>query len=163
MRHLSVAGLALVVLGGCAVSADGGAPEGETLGVSEDGLEVASLNPIPYPRPNLVAVAPDGKVQTSWYGFRYCDYDADGFVVRVKNVGLGPSGPSMTAIRGEDPAKWAVLATPGLAPGETVELRLDLWSFTVWDPDASFWITVDAAGEVKEMDEANTFTGWCLG
>ena len=160
MRHLSLAALLLVVLGGCAVQAEGEAIEDENLGSSQDEL-VPVIKPIPLPRPNLVAVAPDGTVPTSYYGWKLCDMDDDGFVIRVKNNGIVGSAATITVISGGGGV--VALPTPALAAGETVVLHANFWSFAKCTPDCSFTITVDAASQITETDEANSFAGWCIG
>ena len=158
MRHLSLAALMLVVLGGCAVQTEGDMLEEEALGTAEDELVVGN---IPMPRANLVAVTPDGTVVPA-PGLPYCSVDGTDLVIRVKNTGLLGAGPSYTLIRGTDPTKFLLVATPGLAVGETAEIAIDPQAVLVGTGGAPFWISVDAANQITELGEANTFSGYCV-
>ena len=156
MRHLSLAALMVVVLGGCAMQAEGEMLDEESLGTAEDEL---LIDRIPRPRPNLVAVMSDGTVGS---GMGYCDRQDGEFTVRVKNNGFLGAGPSWTLIRGEQPELFVLVETPALAAGETTEIVVNTSGFLVGVSSASFWISVDAANQIIETSEANTFSGYCV-
>lgn len=160
-HHLSLAALVVLALGGCAVQAEGDAYESETIDSSQDELTVGGIRPIPILRANLVAVAPDGTVPTSYYGWKLCDFDDEGFVIRVKNNGAVGAPASITVISGG--GGTVAIPTPALAAGQTVVLHTDFWGFARCTPDCNFTITVDAALQVTEADESNAFSGWCIG
>ncbi len=77
-------------------------------------------------------------------------------------MGFVSAGPSYTLIRGSQPENFLLVETPGLAAGETTELLVDTSDFLTGVGTAAFWISVDAANQVIEYSDANTFGGYCV-
>jgi len=46
--------------------------------------------------------------------------------------------------------------------GETAEIAIDSQAVLVGTGGAPFWISVDAANQITELGEANTFSGYCV-
>ena len=161
MRRLSLAVLLVLASAGCAMQA-GDPAESEAVESSDEELaSTGVIQVLPRLRANLVAVAEDGTVPTSSQGWKLCDMDDEGFVIRVKNQGPVGAPASITLISGGRGV--VALPTPPIAAGATVELHADFWEFATCTPDCGFTIKVDAGSQVIESDESNAFGGWCIG
>jgi hypothetical protein len=114
------------------------------------------------PKADLVAVNDAGNVPGANDGYTLCARNASGaFVVHVKNQGILAAPASITVVSGGNGS--VAIPTPAIGPGQTVDVTADFERFAFCGPDCFFTITVDAAGQVVEFDEANAFSGWCIG
>lgn len=111
--------------------------------------------PPPSGQPDLIPVpGPNGN---------FCNIDAKGLVVTVKNQGAGPSGPSTTRVIFSN-GSTVDIPTPALAAGAQVTLPGVPIPPNCFQPDCSFRIIVDATNVVAESNEANnTASGTCIG
>jgi len=109
--------------------------------------------------PDLVPVNPNPAAGPN--GF--CKRDQQGrLLVTVRNQGAAPAGGSQTMVKISAGAP-AVVNTPALAAGTPTVLPVPFPN-GCFQPDCSFKITVDSAGQVNESNEGNnTSDGLCLG
>lgn len=92
----------------------------------------------------------------------YCIRSGENLVVTVKNIGLGSSDVSTTAVDFFTRLTTGDLllletvkkSTPELNSGETVQLLFKIPS-NCFDPDCEFSIKVDVLNDVSESDETN--------
>lgn len=94
----------------------------------------------------------------------FCNRQGGQLLVTVRNQGVGPAGPSSTRVDFATGGSQSA-PTPALAPGASTQVAVTIpTNPNCFSPDCRFRITVDAALQVTESNEANNVAdGFCLG